>query len=183
MVCKAPSCKGRGKRRALTLPAPFIVACPSGHIDDFPWREYVHRGPTSCRKRMKLFSIAKTGSVADVMVKCECEKTRSASDAFGERRAEALGPCNRRRPWLGIGNRDSAACADVAVRAMQRGATNAWVTRQPPTLNCGSTLAGALSRSGYLERDPEAARRDRDRRHRSSLAGVVGLPRSGFSLE
>ena len=126
MVCKAPSCKGRGKRLALTLPAPFIVACPSGHIDDFPWREYVHRGPTSCRKRMKLFSIAKTGSVADVMVKCECEKTRSASDAFGERRAEALGPCNRRRPWLGIGNRDSAACADVAVRAMQRGATNAW---------------------------------------------------------
>lgn len=127
MLCKAPGCKGRGKFRATTLPAPFIVACPSGHIDDFPWREYVHRGPTPCRKRMKLFSIAKTGSVADILVKCECEKTRSASDAFGERRSEALGQCSRHRPWLGIGNRDSAVCADAAeVRAMQRGATNGW---------------------------------------------------------
>jgi len=127
MLCKAPGCKGRGKFRATTLPAPFIVACPSGHLDDFPWREYVHRGPTSCRKRMSLFSIAKTGSVADILVKCECEKTRSASDAFGERRSEALGQCSRHRPWLGIGNRDSGACIDAAeVRAMQRGATNGW---------------------------------------------------------
>jgi len=127
MVCKAPGCKGRGKFRAATLPAPFVVACPSGHIDDFPWREYLHRGPTSCRKRMKLFSVAKTGSVADIMVKCECEKTRSASDAFGERRSEALGQCSRHRPWLGIANRDSAMCAHAAeVRAMQRGATNGW---------------------------------------------------------
>ena len=76
---------------------------------------------------MSLFSIAKTGSVADILVKCECEKTRSASDAFGERRSEALGQCSRHRPWLGIGNRDSAACIDAEeVRAMQRGATNGW---------------------------------------------------------
>jgi hypothetical protein len=43
MECKAPNCKGRGKYRAPTVPAPFVVACPSGHIDDFPWRAYVHR--------------------------------------------------------------------------------------------------------------------------------------------
>ena len=36
--CTAPGCPGRGKFRATTLPAPFIIACPSGHIDDFPWR-------------------------------------------------------------------------------------------------------------------------------------------------
>ncbi len=127
MLCKAPGCKGRGKFRATTLPAPFIVACPSGHIDDFPWREYVHRGPTSCRKRLTLFSIARTGSVADIMVKCECGTARSASDAFGEQRAEALGQCSRRRPWLGVDSLDSAACVYAdEVRAMQRGATNAW---------------------------------------------------------
>lgn len=127
MLCKAPGCKGRGKFRATTLPAPFIVACPSGHIDDFPWREYVHKGPTTCQKRLTLFSIAKTGSVADIMVKCECGKTRSASDAFGEQRAQALGQCSRRRPWLGVNNQDTAACVHANdVRAMQRGATNAW---------------------------------------------------------
>lgn len=126
IVCKAPGCKGRGKHRATTLPAPFIVACPSGHIDDFPWREYVHRGTTGCRKKLALFSVAKTGTVADILVQCECGQGRSASDAFGERRGDALGQCSRRRPWLG-NSQDSAACAHATdVRAMQRGATNAW---------------------------------------------------------
>lgn len=126
IVCKAPACKGRGKFRATTLPAPFIVACRSGHIDDFPWREYVHRAANGCRKRLKLFSMAKTGTVADIMVQCECGLARSASDAFGEHRGNALGQCSRRRPWLG-NNQDSAACPHTAdMRAMQRGATNAW---------------------------------------------------------
>ena len=127
VVCKAPGCKGRGKHRATTLPAPFIVACPGGHIDEFPWREYVHRGATTCRKRMEVFSVAKTGTVSDILIRCECDKTRSASDAFGERRAAALGQCTRRRPWLGHTSQDSAACNHASdVRAMQRGATNAW---------------------------------------------------------
>ena len=126
ITCKAPGCKGRGRLRATTLPAPFIVACPAGHIDDFPWRDYVHGGPTSCRKRMQLFSIAKTGTVADIMVTCECGDKMSASHAFGERAASTLGKCTRRRPWLGD-NRDATACPnETEVRAMQRGATNAW---------------------------------------------------------
>ncbi|MFI4971359.1 MAG: DrmB family protein [Hyphomicrobiales bacterium] len=142
IACKAPGCKGRGKHRATTLPAPFIVACPAGHIDDFPCREYVHRGVTTCRMRMQLYSVGRTGTVADLMVECECEhktssgsgeeetskKTRrSASDAFGERRGDALGQCTRRRPWLGIDSQDTGACPYAAdIRAMQRGATNAW---------------------------------------------------------
>jgi hypothetical protein len=126
IVCKAPGCRGRAKNRATTLPAPFIVACPSGHIDDFPWRDYVHRGATTCRKKLQLFSIAQTGTVADILVQCECGRRRSASDAFGEQRGAALGQCTRRRPWLG-NSQDSAACPHATdVRAMQRGATNAW---------------------------------------------------------
>ena len=129
LVCKAPGCRGRsgGKKRAQTLPAPFIVACPGGHIDDFPWRYYVHRGSTSCKGRMKLYSVGRTGSVADLWVECSCGAKRSMTDAFGERQAEALGPCSRRRPWLGPTNRDSSPCRHKnEVRALQRGATNAW---------------------------------------------------------
>jgi len=128
IVCKNPGCKGRGKFRAIALPAPFIVACPSGHIDEFPWREYVHhQGKKDCQMRMELFSIARTGTVADIMMKCECGQSRSASAAFGENASDALGPCTRRRPWLGPGAPDSASCHhSTRVRAMQRGATNAW---------------------------------------------------------
>ena len=143
IVFRAPGSKGGGKYRATTLPAPFIVACPAGHIDDFPWREYVHRGATTCRMRMQLYSVGRTGTIADLWVECECERTasdknqdaeekskktrRSASDAFGERRDDALGECTRRQPWLGVDARDSAACRHAThVRAMQRGATNTW---------------------------------------------------------
>lgn len=129
LVCKAPGCKGRsgGKKRAPTIPAPFIVACAGGHIDDFPWRAYVHKGSTSCKGRMKLYSVGRTGSVADMWVECTCGAKRSMTEAFGEQQADVLGPCSRRRPWLGPANRDSAACQyENEVRALQRGATNAW---------------------------------------------------------
>jgi len=126
MVCKAPGCRGRGKFRASTLPAPFVVACPSGHIDDFPWREYAHRGATGCRRKLRLYSVGRTGTVSDLWVECECGSKRTASDAFGEDRATAIGNCTRRRPWLG-NSLDTAACKHANdVHAMQRGATNAW---------------------------------------------------------
>lgn len=127
--CKAPNCSGRGKgKRAPTVPAPFVVACPSGHIDDFPWRAYVHRdADDSCRQRMQLVYSGTTGSVSDIWVYCACGKKRSVSDAFGENRSLALGECLRKRPWLGINNIDPDECKHAGqVRAIQRGATNGW---------------------------------------------------------
>ena len=128
MECKAPNCKGRGKYRAPTIPAPFVVACPSGHIDDFPWRAYVHRDAnTSCKKRMRLVYSGTTGSVSDIWIYCACDAKRSVSDAFGENRSLALGECTRKRPWLGIKNKDPHGCKHAGqVRAIQRGATNGW---------------------------------------------------------
>lgn len=128
MECKAPNCKGRGKYRAPTIPAPFVVACPSGHIDDFPWRAYVHRDAnTNCKKRMRLVYSGTTGSVSDIWIYCACDAKRSVSDAFGENRSLALGECSRKRPWLGIKNRDPHDCKHAGqVRAIQRGATNGW---------------------------------------------------------
>lgn len=129
LVCKAPGCAGRagGKKRAQTLPAPFIVACPSGHVDDFPWRSYLHKGPTNCTRRMFLKSVGRTGSVADLFAECQCGLKRSLMDAYGEDQAQALGPCTRRQPWLGPRTQDTAACQhEQEVRALQRGATNAW---------------------------------------------------------
>ena len=128
MECKAPNCKGRGRFRAPTTPAPFVVACPSGHIDDFPWRAYVHRdSDTNCKKRMRLVYSGTTGSVSDIWIYCACDAKRSVSDAFGENRSLALGECTRKRPWLGIKNKDPHECKHAGqLRAIQRGATNGW---------------------------------------------------------
>lgn len=145
LVCTAPGCKGRGTHRASTMPAPFIVACPSGHLDDFPWRWYVHRGSETCAKKLTLYSAAQTGTVADIRIKCECGDTRSASEAFGEGRAAALRPCTRLRPWLGIGEQDPSNCPhSLETRAMQRGATNGWfpVVRSALAVKEGATPIG-----------------------------------------
>ena len=151
LVCKAPGCKGRsgGKRRAPTVPAPFIIACAGGHIDDFPWRSYVHKGSESCKGRLKLYSIGRTGSIADMRVECSCGAKRSMTNAFDEQKAQALGPCGRRQPWLGPGTRDQTACQyENDVRALQRGATNAWfpVVRSALAVNeIATPLGRALS--------------------------------------
>ncbi|MFO4747936.1 DUF1998 domain-containing protein [Vibrio cholerae] len=128
MECKAPNCKGRGKFRAPTIPAPFVVACPSGHIDDFPWRAYVHRDAnTNCKKRMRLTYSGTTGSVSDILIRCACDAARNVGDAFSESRSVHLGECTRKRPWLGIKNKDPHECKHAGqLRAIQRGATNGW---------------------------------------------------------
>src|SRR5205809_5674094 len=36
------------------LPARFLVACEHGHLDDFPWITFVHKGEESCRARLRL---------------------------------------------------------------------------------------------------------------------------------
>jgi len=126
--CKAPHCrgKGKGKYRATTLPAPFIVACPSGHMDDFPWREYCHGGPTECKKRMKLVSMGKTVGVADYWLRCECGQQQFMINAFGDNRSEFLGPCTKRHPFLGPNAKDSTCANENEVRPLPRGSSNTW---------------------------------------------------------
>ena len=157
MRCTAPRCKGRGKYKAPTIPAPFIVACPSGHIDDFPWREYAHRGPTSCTKRLHLFSRGQTGTIADLMVKCDCDNgTRTLGDAFGARRKEALGECTGRRPWLGTKNYESVCGHKDEARAMLRGATNGWfpILRSALSINeAASPIGTALKKCSQQQLD------------------------------
>lgn len=127
-------------------PAPFIVACPSGHMDDFPWREFVHRGPASCKQPMQLKSMGRTGTVRDLMVTCKCGQKRSVGDAFGAKKHEVVGACSRKRPWLGSDNVEKVCeHADLA-ETLQRGATNSWfpVVRSALSIKDAATPIGKL---------------------------------------
>src|SRR5262249_24844608 len=43
---KAPPCGSLpDKKRWRMVPVRFVVACPRGHIEDFPWIEWVHTEP------------------------------------------------------------------------------------------------------------------------------------------
>lgn len=113
------------------IPARFVVACKNGHLDDFPWRDFVHGGPTSCKGGLKLLEPSATGEAASIFVQCEgatCGAIRPMSDAF-KMDLQALPVCKARRPHLR--DHDEAGCKlpngqDMRMEPMLQGASNSW---------------------------------------------------------
>ena len=106
------------------LPARFLVACPRGHLDDFPWASFVHGGPSACTSALRLRERGLSGEASDLDVVCDtCNSVRSMGNAFGQEGQEALPPCRGRRPHL----RDFAEdrCPE-RLRAILLGASNSW---------------------------------------------------------
>lgn len=105
------------------IPARFLVACANGHLDDFPWVEYVHRGKTDCRGQLTLYELGASGEVADIQAQCSCGRKRRMSDAFDTGGEEQLGPCRGRWPHL---RKFSDAQCREAQRGILLGASNSW---------------------------------------------------------
>lgn len=114
--------KAQGRTPPVVFPARFMVACENGHLDDFPWREFVHRGPTACSGALRLFEYGPSGEARDVEVYCEaCDKRRRLSQAFGSMGKTTMPQCRGRRPHL----RDYEEC-ELQVRAILLAASNLW---------------------------------------------------------
>ena len=124
------NCTKPGKSPTV-VPARFIVACKNGHFDDFPWRDFVHHGPTNCTGGLKLLETSATGEAASIFVQCEganCKAIRPMSDAF-KMDLMALPVCKARRPHLR--DYDEAGCKalngqDMRMEPMLQGASNSW---------------------------------------------------------
>lgn len=122
------NCRMPGKMPTV-IPARFIVACKNGHLDDFPWVDFVHRGRTLCAYKLQLLELGPSGEASDVFVRCEtCETSRPMSDAFHLQTSD-LPMCRGRRPHLR--DFEEQECQDgnqrpIQVRAMLQGASNSW---------------------------------------------------------
>lgn len=112
------------------LPARFLVACPNGHLDDFPWLWFAHRGPTTCHGPLTLRELGVSGEALDVEVRCRgCDASpRRMSDAFGAEAVGRLPRCRGRRPHLR--DFEEEGCR-LPAEAILLGASNSWfpVTR------------------------------------------------------
>lgn len=102
-----------------TYPARLIQACPKGHIDDFPWGWWLHRG-ADCPGEVRLSAGGRSATLADLTLRCiSCGRERSLAGATSDR----LGiHCRGRRPWL---RTDDPDC-DAEPRGMLRGASNVY---------------------------------------------------------
>jgi hypothetical protein len=120
-ICEEATCPG--KRRAVAYPARFMVACAKGHLDDFPWHQFVHAG-LACGEELKLTDSGLTGSITDLSVECETHsKKRNLGQAFGVQGGKNLPGCSGGRPWRD--GPDPTTCTERP-RVLLRGASNAY---------------------------------------------------------
>ena len=113
-----------GSARAVVFPARFMVACPRGHLDDFPWTLYVHGDDVECRDELKLRDSGKTGAITDLWVRCNAHNvSKNLGQAMGVAARRRLPRCTGNRPWLGPAHRQQ--CGEE-IHVILRGASNAY---------------------------------------------------------
>lgn len=141
--CKQP---GQVHGRKM-LQVQFVAVCDHGHVQDFPWREWVHRShkPT-CGGKLHLHTTS-GGSLRAIQIVCECNARRDLEGILGsdqsrpdgdlnessgtrktflsQRLDETGGPfvCKGIRPWLGD---DQGEKCGQHLQGTLRGATNVY---------------------------------------------------------
>ena len=115
--------KSKGKPPP-AVPVRFLLACRKGHLDEFPWVAFTHRGSSCGAPLLELFERNQSSRADDVMVTCKnCGGARSMVEAFGEAAAQNLPKCRARHPHLRAV--DDTPC-DQRNRALLLGASNSW---------------------------------------------------------
>jgi hypothetical protein len=123
-ACYVHNCTTQG-RSPLVVPARFMVTCEHGHLDDFPWVDFVHHDTTKCKGLLYLYEVGASGEALDVEVKCDgCGSRRRMGQAFGPNNRLLMPPCRGRRPQLR--DVDPNGCDQDHVKPMLQGASNLW---------------------------------------------------------
>ena len=119
-------------RRPYLIPSRFIAACPKGHIEDFPFMEWVHRdGSWDRTHNLRLLAGRSSASLSGIKVACSCGKTKTMTGSFNFD-AETGGAlhgigydCSGSMPWLGRIDGRPGQCGEY-LRVVQRGASNVY---------------------------------------------------------
>jgi hypothetical protein len=129
---ECPSCKDKGKR-VFVNQVRFVAMCDEGHIQDFPWREWVHKSVSpNCTSPLRLISYGGTTLESEV-VRCDCGLHRPLGGitSYSENDTtltSSLDPDNRffckgLQPWLGT---NTVQACDRPLRGTLRTATNVY---------------------------------------------------------
>jgi hypothetical protein len=132
------------RRRALAVPARFLLACTAGHLDDFPYRLFLHGGgacPQAPSPRLLMRDFG--GNLgANVQLECgSCGVRRNISEAIGLRGPHNLPRCRGRHPHLQAF--DPGGCQEQA-RLLVVGASNQWFPQKLSALAVPKPSASRL---------------------------------------
>lgn len=126
--CKGWSADGKATQRKASkqsaVPARYLIACVNGHLDEFPYDAWVHRGSrctnaTFPQLRMREW---KSNIGPDVQIICtSCDARRGMLEATGPKAVDKLPRCRGRHPHL-----DAFYACDEIGKLMMLGAANQW---------------------------------------------------------
>ncbi|MCC9184259.1 DUF1998 domain-containing protein [Mycolicibacterium mageritense] len=115
-----------GKRESPAVPAQHLLTCTNGHVDEFPYELWVHRGrrcPKAERPDLKMRD-ANVGKSVGSMIACtQCGATRGMAEAQGSVGRDKLPQtCRGRHPHLNAFDKECNARPTL----IMMGASNLW---------------------------------------------------------
>jgi len=149
---RCSECGAKGRQRHL-LQVPLIAMCDHGHLQDLPWREWVHEDATpDCGAALRLMATG-GATLASQVVQCDCGKKRSLAhitDASPDGATTFLSyhldtpahpfPCQGKRPWLGTEEGESC---DRPLRGSLRTASNVYFADVRSAIYLPAAVPGA----------------------------------------
>lgn len=139
----------RDQRKRACLPARFLVVCEAGHLDEFPYVEFVHQGAEQPCPGPKLTMRDSSSTLGPrVTVSClECSASRVISEAAGRDGWKKLPACRGRHPHL----QRFEACSQP-LKLVVLGASNLWfsVTASALHLPQGQTTADVVAAHWHI---------------------------------
>lgn len=119
------------RRRPWLIPSRFVAVCPKGHIEDFPFMEWIHReGSWDEAHKLRLLPGRSSASLSGIKVQCSCGKSETMAGTFNfvPEKGGALHrigyDCSGGTPWLGTEGR-RGQCGEY-LRVIQRGGSNVY---------------------------------------------------------
>jgi hypothetical protein len=134
--------KSLGGKPPTALSVRFLLACREGHLTDFPWIAFVHKGNVPCQPAvLTLREFGASGDASDIIVKCNsCAVERRMADAFD---TDAAFSCPAHHPHLR--RTDNTKCKEPG-KAILLGSSNSWF----PTALSALAIPRATDKLGKL---------------------------------
>jgi len=144
---KQPPNRRDANRRAC-IPARFLVVCPDGHLDEFPYEEFVHGPGDRCPAPTYRMTDSASTLGPRVAISCdECKAQANLQAAAGTEGRQKLPKCRGRHPHL----QRYEPCGNQ-LQLIVLGASNMWfpVTVSALHLPTGASLAELVAEHAAL---------------------------------
>jgi hypothetical protein len=119
------------KKRQRLIPVRFISICPHGHIQDFPFMEWVHGGTQpEGQHNLRLRAGRSSGALSGIEISCSCGAHKTMAGAFNEQSLTKIVTCSGGRPWLGEeAERNNTTHCGQHLIVVQKGASNVYFSQ------------------------------------------------------